>query len=619
MSRERLASEYAAEVERWRERGLARSLARPLSTSLGTVATIDFTSNDYLGLSTAPELVAATIRAVTAHGASGRASRLLGGGCPTTLDVERRYAEWIGAESALILPSGYQANLSLLPAIAERGDCIVSDELNHASLIDAMKLSGATVKIYQHGDAEHAARLLQGARGARRRYLVTESVFSMDGDLAPLLNLERACADYGAGLIIDEAHAAGVLGPEGRGACAAVDVQPLVRIITGGKALGAAGGLILGPTALTDLLIHKGRGFVFSTAITPAVTGALDAALDHIVNSDEARARLRQHAATIATAVGAGTAEAAIVPVPVGCDVRAVEWQNALANQGLDVRAVRPPTVPEGTARLRVVCRANHTAEEVLKLTHALSGLQASQPRTESIVVAGPTSSAPRCRPLFIVGTDTDIGKTVVSAAAVLALDAHYWKPVQTGTDSDTEEVERLAGPYLEGAPQSARSIAPPRYAFALPASPHTAAEAEGARVDIDELEAALWRHVASAGDTRVVAELAGGLFVPLHGAATQADWLRRRRPTHRKPDVLLVARSSLGTLNHTLLTLEALRARRLEPKALVLVGEPHAANAATLRRHVPHLFELPRFTELDRAALVGWLAQNDLKAALDD
>ncbi len=622
MSNERFASEFAAEVEQWRARGLGRTLVKTLdrtqapASAASAASGVDFTSNDYLGLGSHPSLIAGAVDAVKAHGTSGRASRLLGGGSPETVLVERDYADWLGTDSALVLPSGYQANVTLLPAIAGRGDVIVSDELNHASLIDAMKLSGATVRIYRHGDVEHAEELLREVRGAARRYLVTESVFSMDGDLAPLVDLERICSDTGTGLIVDEAHGIGVIGDQGRGGCHALGVEPLARIITGGKALGAAGGLILGPAPLMDLIVHRGRGFVFSTAISPAVIGALRAALPLVAAADDARARLRSHATAVALAVGAPAPDAAIVPVRVGEATAAVKAQATLGALGLDVRAVRPPTVPRGTARLRIVCRASHTRTDVTALCDALG--QANIENNDLAPAGAAEGHVDPSRPLFIVGTDTDIGKTVVSAAAVLALNARYWKPVQTGDDSDTQEVERLAGPFTEQAGESSRSIAPPRYAFALPASPHTAAAVEGGHIDVDELERALEQHRDASAPTRLVAEFAGGLHVPLNDEVTQADWLARRRPSNRGLDVLLVARSSLGTLNHTLLTLEALRARGVRPKALVLVGDPHAANAETLRPHVPQLFELPHFEKLDRAALVDWLATHDLQGALD-
>ncbi|MEM8710699.1 MAG: dethiobiotin synthase [Planctomycetota bacterium] len=599
--------DFADEVEGWRRRGLGRSLSQARGASPDGEC-VDFTSNDYLGLSGHPDLVRATIRAVETYGTSGRASRLLGGGSMEAPDVESKLADWLGAEAALLLPSGYQANLTLIPAIAGRGDVIVSDELNHASLIDAARLSGATLYVYAHGDAEHAAKLLESAGSARRRFLVTESVFSMDGDVAPLALLDDACGRTRSRLIVDEAHGVGVVGPGGRGLCAAAGIAPLARIVTCGKALGCAGGAIVGASDLVELLVHRGRGFVFSTAVPPAATAALDLAIDLADAADTQRDTLRSHAASIARAAGrVEPPPAAIVPFITGDAEGAVRAQKTLAARGLDVRAVRPPTVPEGTSRLRIVCRASHTAEDVERLVHALSevgpnGSEGTQAR------AGETIRVARTRPLVVVGTDTDIGKTVVSAAAVLATNGRYWKPVQTGDDSDTDTVCRLTG-----SAGGERAIGPPRYHFQLPASPHTAAAVEGATIDPAEVDGALADALCAASPSRLIVELAGGLHVPLTDTFTQADWL-----ASKAVDVLLVARSSLGTLNHTLLTLEALRARRITPRALVLVGEPHAANAATLRAHVDALFELPFLSCLDESALRDWLERSHLGECLE-
>lgn len=211
--------------------------------------------------------------------------------------------------------------------------------------------------------------------------------------------------------------------------------------------------------------------------------------------------------------------------------------------------------------------------------------------------------------PLFVVGTDTEIGKTVASACVVRALDARYWKPVQTGDDSDTDTVTRLAGPLADGTP---RAIADPAFHFALPASPHTAAKAEKRAVDPAALRTALARHVEDAAPSRLVAELAGGLMVPLTDEWMQADWI-----AEAKPEVVLVARTALGTLNHTLLTLEALRRRGIEPRALVLSGERHEANRATLAQHLSPVFELTPLAPLSTERIDGWLAENDLGGAL--
>ncbi|MEL6716496.1 MAG: aminotransferase class I/II-fold pyridoxal phosphate-dependent enzyme, partial [Planctomycetota bacterium] len=355
-------------VEDWRRRGLGRSLERPSHP-------IDFTSSDVLGLSRHPALVRAAREAVERDGIGGRAARLLGGGSPRTSSLEAGLAAWLDADAALLLPSGFQANVTLLPAIAGPGDVVVSDALNHASLIDGLRLSRADVRIANHGDVEHVAHHLASARGARRRFVVTESIFSMDGDAAPLPELSTLCAKEGAGLVVDEAHATGVVGPEGRGGFAAsgADPGPLVaRIVTCGKALGAVGAFVAGSVALRDLLVHRGRGFVFSTAVSPAVVGALEASLELVPGADAERAHAKESAARVASALGLPAPAAAIVPIPVGSEERVLALGEALGARGVGVGVVRPPTVPPGTSRLRVVCRADHSSADVDALLDAL-------------------------------------------------------------------------------------------------------------------------------------------------------------------------------------------------------------------------------------------------------
>ena len=633
----KLDQALAAEVEDWRRQGLGRSLG---GEEIGGSGGVDFTSNDYLGMARHPAVCAAASEAATAHGAGGRAARLLGGGSPKTAALERQLASWIGAGGALLLPSGYQANLTLMVAIAGPGDVVVSDEDNHASLIDGLRLSRARVKIYRHGDAEHAAALLEQSRGARRVFCVTESIFSMGGDLAPLAALSEACLQHGAGLIVDEAHALGVVGPAGRGGFAASGAAPeplVAQVVTAGKSLGAAGAFIAGSRALLDAVVHKGRGFMFSTAVAPAVVGALEASIGLVADADEARRRLAGHAARIAAAVGSPEPDAAILPILLGDEGCAVEAAAALQARGLSVRAVRHPTVRPGAAQLRVACHAGHRTEDVDALLDGLAPILAEAPAgrhsgsaaresgspvaqaegsatSGSITAPSPitTASTGSTDAVFIVGTDTDIGKTVAAAAVARALGARYWKPVQTGEDSDSETVERLAGPHRGPLGEGTRVVAAPAYEFPLPASPHTAAAAAGEVIDPEVLHVALCDRVRDAAPSRLVVELAGGLHVPLTAPFTQADWLARERP-----EVVLIARSGLGTLNHTLLTLEALRARRITPAVLILVGEPHAENAATLAAHVSHLFELPMLAPLDRDAIDGWLAKNPIADAI--
>ena len=599
-----LDRELAAEVRDWRRRGLGRSLEAGPAAGL-----VDFTSNDYLGLARHPAVCAAAARAAMEHGSGGRAARLLGGGSTQTAEVEARLARWMGAEAALLMPSGYQANLTLLSVLAGPGDVVVSDEHNHASIIDGLRLSRARVEVHRHGDAEHAAALLREARGARRRFCVTDAVFSMGGDLAPLAALAEACEAFDAGLIVDEAHAAGVIGPSGRGGFAASGAPRaslVAQLVTGGKALGAGGAFIVGSRALIDAVVHRGRGFMFSTAVPPAVVGALGAAIELAEAADAERALLRGHAERVAAAVGSPAPGAAIVPVMMGDEDRAMAAAASLAERGLGARAVRHPTVPRGQAQIRVACHATHRPEDVDGLIDALAPLVDG----DGAPAAAPAEPGPRAAggPIFIVGTDTDVGKTVAAAVVARALGARYWKPVQTGDDSDSRTVERLAGPLGE----LDRVIAPPAYEFPLPASPHTAAADAGAAIDPEVVHGALAERLAEAGDDPLVVELAGGLHVPVTPTFTQADWLARLVPR-----VVLVARSSLGTLNHTLLTLEALRARRMRPEALLLVGPRHAENAATLAAHVPCLFELPMLEPLDTASIDRWLADHPIADAI--
>lgn len=612
---------FEDEVAAWKAQGRGRSLD---GAGQGPLL-VDFTSNDVLGLSKHPSVVSAAVAAIEEHGAGGRASRLLGGGAPTTRTVESQAAAWIGAEDALLFPSGYQANLTLLSSLVGPGDLVFSDALNHASLIDGARLSRAKVHVTRHADPAHLDELLAATTGARRRIVITESVFSMDGDAAPLAELAEVCDRHGAGLIVDEAHAVGVVGPEGRGHWAAqsIDAECLIaRLVTGGKALGVGGAFIVGSGALVDMLVHRGRGFVFTTAVAPALVGGLSRAIELAANANDARACLKRNAVRVAAALELAEPIAAIVPFVVGGENEAVRAAEQLAAAGLDVRAVRPPTVPEGTSRLRIVCRSGHTGSQIEALLGHLQQAapsmrtQGSQARdhlelADPHAASGPESGSPERvqPPLFVVGTDTGIGKTVASACLARALDALYWKPVQTGDDCDTTEVERLAGPLRSGAP---RTVAPPSYAFPLPASPHTAAHAADATIRPAQLAFDLAAHTEAAGPARLVVELAGGLLVPLTGCFTQADWLERARP-----DIVLIARSGLGTLNHTLLTIEALRNRGLVPRALLLVGEEHPANRETLRPFVEHLLELPPLHPLNTASVDAWLQTNDLAGAL--
>lgn len=602
-----LDDELRAGLDRRRERGLLRA------TELdGRVPGHDFGGNDYLGLARDPEIAAAAAAAAQEFGAGGRAARLLSGGSPLHERCERDLADWLSCDAALLFPSGYQANVGLVAALVGRGDAVISDRDNHASWIDAMRMSRARVLVHEHLDLAGIEAALRQAAGCRRRLVVTEGVFSMAGDAAPLAQIEALCREHDAWLVVDEAHSAGMLGPAGAGAAAAeglVDAgrdphsRLCARVVTGGKALGVAGALVAGSATLRAHLIHAARSFVFTTAPQPSLAGALVAAIARCRAADERRARALANARRLAQQLDLPPPAAAIVPVPIGDSARAAQLAADLRAAGFYAPAVRPPTVSPAAAGLRLVCHADHDEAQIDALAAAVRAGSTGATSAEQ------RSVAPR-RPLCVVGTDTGIGKTVVSALLLRAAQScdrsfAYWKPVQTGDreDDDTRTVQSLAAVGDD-------RILPRRYSYALPASPHEAAADVGERVSFDELRRALAEHRDAAPERRVLVEFAGGLLVPLDldPPVTQADWLARMQA-----QVVLVARSGLGTLNHTLLTLEALRARRVEPAALFVVGAPHASNLATLRRlaGVRHVFEVPPFEPLDTSALDEWTARH--------
>lgn len=591
-----LVTSLAAEMEAWEEAGLRRRLG-DCGPREGFV---DCASNDTLGLARHPRVVEAARAALAEHGAGGRASRLLGGGCELHSAAERIAAEWLGAEQALLFPSGYQANVGLVTSLVRRGDALFSDRLNHASLVDAARLSRARVFVFAHRDVAELESLLGRARDARRRLVVTEGVFSMDGDLAPLAEMIAVCERHDAWLVVDEAHSAGLLGAQGAGAWAAAEEAGLsrerlaARVLTGGKALGVSGAFVVGSSTLCDHLVNRARSFLFTTAPSPAAAGALIEAITLTRDADEVRGDVLRRARNLAERLHLPLPDAAVVPIPQAGAEAAMESAKSLLEAGFDVRAVRPPTVPDGGSRLRVVSHAFNTDSEFDELARRLE----ERIPTSAIEVPEETSR----HTLVVVGTDTDIGKTVVSALLVRGArrlgPVAYWKPVQTGDDSDSETVRALAR-------AEAHEILRPAWSLTLPASPHEAAADEGREIQPERVEEALGGIERMLPDANLVVELAGGLLVPYRENYTQADWLERVGAPF-----ILVARSGLGTLNHTLLTLEALRARHLEPRALFLVGDRHDSNRETLRRmgNVERIFEVPRFEHVTPEILDEWL-----------
>lgn len=339
-------------------------------------------SNNYLGLAAHPALKRAAIAATERYGTGSGASRLIAGNLEILGDLEQKLATFKGTEAALVFGSGYLANLGTLTALAGPGDALLSDELNHASLIDGCRLSRAQVMVYRHRDADHLAAMLADARGARRRIIVTDSVFSMDGDLAPLIEIVELARRHSAAVMIDEAHGVGVMGPRGAGLAAALNLEREVDVHMGtlSKALGSYGAYVAGSRTLIDFLINRARSFVFTTGLPPASAAAAAAAID-LIGAEPARIKrlwdngcyLRQ--GLLAAGFKLGPSATPILPVMIGEAQPAMDLAEALLRRGIFVTAIRPPTVPAGTARLRVTPTADHTRAD---LDEALAAFIAS-------------------------------------------------------------------------------------------------------------------------------------------------------------------------------------------------------------------------------------------------
>ena len=357
-----------ADLER---KGLHRSL-EPLASPQGPVvqvggrALVNLCSNDYLGLANDPRLTAAAAAAALAEGAGAGASRLVAGDLAVHGRLEAALASLHQAEAALLFNSGYHANAGVPAALVGRGDAIFSDVLNHASIVDGALLSRAELHRYRHLDVGELEALLAASR-ARRKLVVTDAIFSMDGDAAPLGAIADLCDRHGAMLYVDEAHAVGVLGPSGAGLAEAEGVKHRVDVEMGtlGKALGAFGAYVAGEARLRALLVSKARSFVFTTALPPAACGAALAALEVVRGDPARRARLHALVAHLKAGLTARGFDVAgvvspIFPVVLGTEARALAAARGLRERGFFVRAIRPPTVPRGTSRLRVALTAGH-------------------------------------------------------------------------------------------------------------------------------------------------------------------------------------------------------------------------------------------------------------------
>lgn len=345
---------------------------------------LTFCSNDYLGLAAHPALAEALQQTTGACGVGSGAAHLINGHNRYHHQLEEALAEFTGRERALLFSTGYMANLAVLSTLAQRHEAIFCDRLNHASLIDGARLSGARLGRYRHKDPADLVRQLSADKTRRPTAMIaSDGVFSMDGDLAPVADLALAAQKAGAWLMIDDAHGLGVIGPEGRGTLAALGLdQTQVPILVGtlGKALGTFGAFVAGCETLIETLIQQARPYVYTTALPPALAGATLTALTLVQQEDWRRQRLqaliaqfRQGAQALGLPLLASTTP--IQPLLAGSTARALAWSQHLAAQGLLVPAIRPPTVPQGQARLRISLSANHQPEEIDRLLEALSRL----------------------------------------------------------------------------------------------------------------------------------------------------------------------------------------------------------------------------------------------------
>ena len=364
--------------------GLARHLRTVMSAPTGTINldgrdVVNLGSNNYLGLSTHPEVITAAVEATQVYGTGASGSRLISGNSELYTTLETNLAKIKGTEAALVFSSGYAANISLIPVLAGEDDLILSDALNHASIIDGCRLSRAIKKVYQHCDVEHLKTLLSESTGFRRKLIVTDGVFSMDGDIAPLRDIYEVALNYNAMLLVDDAHGFGVLGKDGRGTVAhfgLYDTDIIIQMGTLSKAVGGLGGYVAGSRTLIELLINRARGFIFTTGLPPASLAAADAALRVMCSTPDLPKRLLKHAETMRKAlmdIGYTLlpSQTQILPVVLGEPQRATDVADALLAEGVFAPAIRPPAVPTGTSRLRVTVMATHTNADI---EHAVYG-----------------------------------------------------------------------------------------------------------------------------------------------------------------------------------------------------------------------------------------------------
>ena len=375
---------FREKLQQLREQSLLRALT-PVGSATG--ATIHYegrklillSSNDYLGLTMHPDVVQAARVASEQYGTGAGASRLVSGTLPPHTQLETALSMFKGTEASLLFGAGYLANLGVIPALIGSGGLILADRLCHASVIDACRLSQADFRVFRHGDCDHLESLLRNRTVDRSTLIITEGVFSMDGDLAPLLDLVSLAERYGAMLYVDDAHGTGIMGRNGRGTIEHFDLAHRIPFHMGtlSKALGSYGGFLVGTHELVQYVINTARSFMFTTALPPAVAAASSAALTVIDREPERRARLwsnRQHLFEGLKALGCTLPQTAspILPVLLGDAASASTFAERLLAHGVYATAIRPPTVPDGTSRIRFTVTSEHTTDQIDEALNAL-------------------------------------------------------------------------------------------------------------------------------------------------------------------------------------------------------------------------------------------------------
>ncbi|MDH3494602.1 MAG: 8-amino-7-oxononanoate synthase [Acidobacteriota bacterium] len=352
------------ELEEITARGLMRCLSPPRG--------LDFSSNDYLGLAQNKNIGKAFIKGVKKHGVGSSGSRLLRGERDVFSEVEIDFAAWKVTESSLYFATGYQANIGIFQTFLREGDVVFSDELNHASIIDGIRLGKARKIVYPHLDLERLEEFLSSPDPAGEKFVVTESLFSMDGDIAPLDKIAAVTHKYGANLIVDEAHAVGLYGATGSGLIEEFDIgkEVFLSVNTAGKALGVSGAFVAGDETIIQYLVNRCRSFIFSTAPVPAAAAAIREAIKYVSSNPKLRRRHREICTAFADLMGGHKLEVPrnsthIVPVLIGDSKKALRVAESMQSRGFDVRAIRPPTVPPGTSRLRISLNTKHSDSDL--------------------------------------------------------------------------------------------------------------------------------------------------------------------------------------------------------------------------------------------------------------